>query len=43
MVIPIEFLLTISACSLSYYIGYKVGVFLTLKHFIQKRLRDSKK
>jgi len=43
MVIPIEFILTITACLLSYYIGYKAGTYLTFKHFIQKRLRDSKK
>jgi len=43
MDLNIKFILTLIACMLSYYIGYKVGVYMTFKNFIQRALKSKKK
>ena len=43
MELNIKFILTVIACMLSYYIGYKVGVYVTFRNFIQRALKSKKK
>jgi len=43
MDLNIKFILTVIACMLSYYIGYKVGVYLTFRDFIERTLKSKKK